>query len=367
MASPNIWYRYTATGTGDVTVSLCGSSYDTKLAVYNRVNCPPSSSNLIECNDDFCGWQSEITFAAIAGRQYLIEVGGFGSNTGQGMISVSFGGGVPPTRALDLGDAPDSSNNFSRNMTAYPKGGPSGVRAYYPTVFNDASGQGPYGPVHLNPQAVAHLGSTITNEAEADMGTDQDGVTNIGPQSNSPDRDKGDDGVIFPVNMPKCRWTTFDYFVNVINPGTDLWVNVWCDWNRDGDWDDNGNTNPTLACPKGFVSEWVLRNQYLTNLPAGLNRLTTPAFLSWHPMSGRKEIWMRITLSGKPWKVGSNPGTRGNGGSGPQTGYEYGETEDYYFTPKTSYTACEDFNGDGVINLADLATFTSDWLENCPQ
>jgi len=367
MSSPNIWYRYTATGTGDVTVSLCGSSYDTKLAVYNRVNCPPSQSDLIECNDDFCGWQSEITFAATAGRQYLIEVGGFGSSTGQGMISVSFGGGVPPTKALDLGDAPDSSNNFSRNMTAYPKGGPSGVRAYYPTVFNDASGAGPYGPVHLNPQAVAHLGSIITNEAEADIGQDQDGINNIGPQSNSPDRDRGDDGVIFPVNMPKCRWTTFDYFVNIINPGTGLWVNVWCDWNRDGDWDDDSNTNPTLACSKGFVSEWVVRNQYLFNLPAGLNQLTTPAFLSWHPMSGRKEIWMRLTLSERLWTGGSNPGSRGNSGSGPQTGYEYGETEDYYFTPKTSYTACEDFNGDGVINLADLATFTSDWLENCPQ
>ncbi len=76
---------------------------------------------------------------------------------------------------------------------------------------------------------------------------------------------------------------------------------------------------------------------------------------------------MRITLSERPWTGGSNPGTKGNGGSGPQTGYEYGETEDYYFAPKTSYTACEDFNGDGVINLADLATFTADWLENCPQ
>jgi hypothetical protein len=366
MASPNIWYRYTAAGTGDVTVSLCGSSYDTKLAVYKGVNCPPRLSDLIECNDDFCGWQSEITFAATAGSQYLIEVGGFGSNTGQGVISVSTEAG-PPTKALDLGDAPDSTNNFSAVMTAYPKGGPLGVRANYPTVFNDASGAGPYGPVHLNPLAVAHLGSTITNEAEADMGTDQDGINNIGPQSNSPDRDKGDDGVIFPLNMPKCSWTKFNYIVNVINPGTSLWVNVWCDWNRDGDWDDDNKTNPTMTCTKGAVSEWAVQNQYLFNLPAGLNQLTTPAFLPWHPATGTQQIWMRITLSEQPWTGGSNPGTKGNGGSGPKTGYEYGETEDYYFTPKTSYTACEDFNGDGVINLADLATFTADWLENCPQ
>jgi len=370
MASPNIWYRYTATGTGDVTVSLCGSSYDTKLAVYNRVNCPPSSSNLIECNDDFCGWQSEITFAAIAGRQYLIEVGGFGSESGQGVISVSFEGGgppEPPTKALDLGDAPDSTNNSGRSMTAYPKGVFTGPRAHYPTVFNDGSGQGPYGPVHLNPQAVAHLGSTITNEAEADIGIDQDGINNINSQANWPDNDQGDDGVIFPFNLPHCRWTTFDYLVKVINPGTGLWVNVWCDWNRDGDWDDDSSTDSTLNCPKGLVSEWAVQNQYLFNLAAGLHQITTPAFLSCHPNNTPEQIWMRITLSERPWTGGSNPWTKGNGGSGPQTGYEYGETEDYYFTPKTTYTACEDFNGDGVINLADLATFTSDWLENCPQ
>ena len=75
---------------------------------------------------------------------------------------------------------------------------------------------------------------------------------------------------------------------------------------------------------------------------------------------------MRLTLSEQPWAGGSNPGTKGNGGSGPQTGYEYGETEDYHFIPKTSFTACEDFNGDGVINIADLDAFTADWLENCP-
>ncbi len=372
MNSPNIWYRYTATGTGDVTVSLCGSSYDTKLAVYRGGNCPTRFSDLIECNDDFCGWQSEITFAAIAGRQYLIEVGGFGSETGQGVISVSSKGGEPPTRALDLGDAPDSTNNSGRSMTAYPKGGPFGVRGSYPTVFNDGSGQGPYGPVHLNPRAVAHLGRTITNEAEADIGNDQDGINNINSQANWPDNDLGDDGVIFPFNLPHCRWTTFDYLVNVINPGTNLWLNIWCDWNRDGDWDDEIATDDIIIMiypppPTRSVPEWAVQNQYLFNLPAGLNQLTTSAFLSWHPDNGRKEIWMRVTLSERPWTGGSNPGTRGNGGSGPQTGYEYGETEDYYFTPKTSYTACEDFNGDGLINLADLATFTADWLENCPQ
>ena len=364
MTSSNIWYRYTATCTGSVTVSLCGSSYDTKLAVYNGPDCNPSFSDLIECNDDFCGWQSELTFDATAGKQYLIEVGGFGSNTGEGMISISCEG-VPPIES-DLGDAPDSTNNFNRRMTAYPKGGFSGVRAHYPTVYNDGSGTGPHGPIHFNPLAVAHLGKKITHENEADIGLDQDVLNNIRPTANAPDNDKGDDGVIFPLNMPQCRWTTFDYIVNVINPGTNLWVNVWCDWNRDGDWDDDSNTDSALICTKGIVSEWAVQNQYLFNLPAGLNQLTTPAFLSRHPDGGAKQIWMRVTLSEKPWTGGSDPGSRGNGGSGPQDGYEIGETEDYYFIPDKSFSICEDFNGDGVINLEDLAAFTGEWLENCP-
>ncbi|MFH1883889.1 MAG: GEVED domain-containing protein [Planctomycetota bacterium] len=368
MESPNLWYTYTATKTGNVTVSLCypdfddfndSKDFDTKLAVYRGGNCPPSQSDLIECNDDFCGLQSEITFAANAGSQYLIEVGGFSEMTGSGVISIR-SEGVPPTKALDLGDAPDSTNNFSAIMAAYPKGGPLGVRAGYPTVFNDGSGQGPYGPVHLNPLAVAHLGSTITNEAEADIGIDQDAVNNIVPLGKLSDLDQGDDSVIFPFNLPHCHWTTFDYFVNVINPGTNLWVNVWCDWNRDGDWDD------TLACSSHPAPEWAVQNQYLFNPAAGLHRITSKAFLPNHPNNTPEEIWMRLTLSERPWTGGSNPGTKGNGGSGPQTGYEYGETEDYYFTPKTSYTACEDFNGDGVINLEDLGAFTADWLESCP-
>jgi hypothetical protein len=371
MESPNLWYTYTATKTGNVTVSLCRSDYgevedyndfedfDTRLAIYKGGNCPSSLSDLIECNDDFCGLQSEITFAATAGRQYLIEVGGFDSMTGVGMMSIR-SEGVPSTKASDLGDAPDSTNNSGAIMAAYPKGGPLGVRAGYPTVFNDGSGTGPYGPVHLNPLSVAYLGSTITHEAEADTGIDQDAVNNIVPTGRLSDLDQGDDGVIFPFNLPHCRWTTFDYFVNVINPGTALWVNVWFDWNRDGDWDD------TLTCSTHPAPEWAVQNQYLFNLSSGLHRITSKAFLPNHPKNTPEEIWMRLTLSEQPWTGGSNPGTKGNGGSGPRTGYEYGETEDYYFTPKTTYTACEDFNGDGVINIADLDAFTADWLENCP-
>ncbi|MCI0364122.1 MAG: hypothetical protein L0219_09595 [Phycisphaerales bacterium] len=71
----DIWYDYTASCTGDVTVSLCGTEYDTELAVYDGCTCELSDANLIGCDDDSCGLQSSITFAAAAGACYKIRVG----------------------------------------------------------------------------------------------------------------------------------------------------------------------------------------------------------------------------------------------------------------------------------------------------
>jgi|GEM_PF-1689791 len=93
MTSPNIWYCYTATCNGTAVVSLCGSGYDTKLAVYDGCVCDPLGAE-IECNDDFCGVQSEISFTAVQGNEYLIEVGGYSSNTGNGILNISCAG--PP-------------------------------------------------------------------------------------------------------------------------------------------------------------------------------------------------------------------------------------------------------------------------------
>jgi len=362
MVSPNIWYCYTASCSGDVTVSLLGSSYDTMLAVYDGCECFPTSLDFIACNDDFNGtYQSQITFTAIAGNQYLIEIGGYGGSQGKGFITITceaeFGAEKP-----DLGDAPDSSNNDGKVMGAYPSK-PS-VLAKYPTVFDDGSGLGPYGPLHLNDEPVAYLGKIITAETEADTGIDIDPENNITPAANRTDRDGGDDGIVVPLNLPHCGWAAIDYDVTVIDPNVELWVNVWLDFNRDGDWDD------IVDCPRGLASEWAVQNQYLYNLPAGLNKITTPGFLSSHPQEGPENIWVRITLSDQPWKYGSNPGEPGNAGSGPATKYAVGETEDYFFVPDTTVDEdcplCEDLNEDGIIDIDDLVYLLTQWLATCP-
>ncbi len=67
-----------------------------------------STFTLLECNDDFCDFQSQITFDANAGTQYLIQVGGYWQDVGEGVISISRAGGC----AYVPGDA-NNSNSFN--------------------------------------------------------------------------------------------------------------------------------------------------------------------------------------------------------------------------------------------------------------
>ncbi len=84
----DLWYSYYPTCTGTATVSLCGSSFDTMLAVYNAV-CPTSADQALACNDDFCGSSSQVTFSALYGRSYLIRLGSYNiSAKGQGQLTV---------------------------------------------------------------------------------------------------------------------------------------------------------------------------------------------------------------------------------------------------------------------------------------
>ena len=362
MSSPNLWYHYTAGCTGTATVSLCGSQFDTMLAVYSGAACDPSRDRLIVYNDDACNLQSEVTFDVVAGETYLIEVGGYGRSTGTGVLTIACEAGATPE--FDFGDAPDSAGERDARMTAYASGGSGAVDAHFPTIFHDIDGV-PVGPFHMAPLTVAHLGEAVSLETAADTGVDEDGLNNINPSADKSDQDGADDGLVLPIVMPECGWASFDYLVNVITPGTDLWVNVWCDFNRDGDWDDNTATDLEMGCDGLPVSEWAVQNQLLFDLPAGLSQITTPAFTTWHPEKGPEEIWIRITLSERPWRGGENPDVLGNGGSGPAVGFEIGETEDYKVVPEADCILCQDFNGDGKLDFDDLIELMYNWMDCC--
>jgi hypothetical protein len=100
------------------------------------------------------------------------------------------------------------------------------------------------------------------------------------------------------------------------------YINVWFDWNRDGDWDDD------VPCPgTSYVApEWAVQNHVVTLNPGLNSALVTPTFRSITPPPGQT-IWMRITLTSLPVSASNSDG------SGPVGGYQYGETEDYELGP----------------------------------
>ena len=90
------WYCYTASCTGTATASLCGSGFDTALAVFDA--CGGAE---LACNDDSCGLQSELSWAVTAGVTYNVRVSGYFHATGDYTLDISCeGGGGPLAKAM---------------------------------------------------------------------------------------------------------------------------------------------------------------------------------------------------------------------------------------------------------------------------
>jgi hypothetical protein len=92
----DIWYCYTASCTGVAIVGLCGSRYDTTVAVYNGCGCPMEAA--LACSDDDClVLESRTTVNVTQGQQYMIRIGGFPdpatdvAATGPGTLTVICG------------------------------------------------------------------------------------------------------------------------------------------------------------------------------------------------------------------------------------------------------------------------------------
>lgn len=76
--APGIWYTFVGNGATN-TLSMCGSGYDTKIGVFTGT-C--AALVCVTGNDDFCGLQSQVTFATTLGTTYYVIVTGFGAGTG---------------------------------------------------------------------------------------------------------------------------------------------------------------------------------------------------------------------------------------------------------------------------------------------
>ncbi|MCH7546812.1 MAG: hypothetical protein IID30_10475 [Planctomycetes bacterium] len=115
----DIWYRYTATCTGDLIVENCNSTnFDSRIAIYDGCVSPASDTNLLFCNDELtsCDGGSSALFApVVAGNCYLIRIGGFSGAQGLGTIRLScWPNGLCP----DTGDCNVANGSPSCDDTA---------------------------------------------------------------------------------------------------------------------------------------------------------------------------------------------------------------------------------------------------------
>ena len=87
----DVWHVYTPTQSGEVTISLAGSDFDTTLSVYGFCD-----GKELACNDD-SGWiyYSEITMYMEAGVPYLIRIAGYYHTVGNYVLTVGNETGVP--------------------------------------------------------------------------------------------------------------------------------------------------------------------------------------------------------------------------------------------------------------------------------
>ncbi|MBK8268216.1 MAG: hypothetical protein IPK83_07870 [Planctomycetes bacterium] len=89
----DIWFVYTASCTGELTLSTCNAAnYDTKIAVYEGTQCPATSGTALACRDDVAGCSGNTTtldVPVVQGNSYLIRVGGYASASGTGTLTLT--------------------------------------------------------------------------------------------------------------------------------------------------------------------------------------------------------------------------------------------------------------------------------------
>jgi hypothetical protein len=136
--APDVVYEFTPGAAAAVNVDLCGSSYDTKVYIYD------SSLNLVACNDDFyfddiCGvYVSKVENVNLsAGVTYYIVIDGYGGDFGNYVVDVM---GFEPC-VLECGDGmPEGEPPLVDGYVDHYNGGCNTPGYPFQVLMGDAAG-----------------------------------------------------------------------------------------------------------------------------------------------------------------------------------------------------------------------------------
>lgn len=109
----DVWHRWRAAEDGVATFSLCGSAFDTTLAVFDACG-----GGELACNDDECELSSLIELPVAAGVDYVLRVSGFNGQTGTYSLEVTFVSSNEGACCL-----PDGSCTFGTRQECDDQGG----------------------------------------------------------------------------------------------------------------------------------------------------------------------------------------------------------------------------------------------------
>lgn len=89
----SVWWKWTATAAGSMTITLDGSRFDTVMGVYTGTSVAASALTIITSNDDTSRGSirySTVTFTAVAGTTYMIAVDGWEGESGYVQMNLTF-------------------------------------------------------------------------------------------------------------------------------------------------------------------------------------------------------------------------------------------------------------------------------------
>ncbi|MEE2894954.1 MAG: PQQ-dependent sugar dehydrogenase [Planctomycetota bacterium] len=94
----DVWFSFEAPATGFLTVSTCGTDFDSRLALYDA-SCP-TSTGVYGCGDDDCGDDASVATLVVESQTLLIRVAATDDGVqGEGTLTIDFEPIAPPCPA----------------------------------------------------------------------------------------------------------------------------------------------------------------------------------------------------------------------------------------------------------------------------